>query len=122
VKPNLIAFLWVVGLLLVFVAGGAFLKQRLPALQQHSSAPTRAADYVGDWQSETVSLDLHIESQGDLLQVSGLDVEPLVFERASPQAPYQQRGGTRQLVRQWKRLQLRQGDGSLLELRLREPQ
>lgn len=119
-KQNLRRLAYVVTLLSLFLAGGAYLRQRLPALQA-PAVGGQVADYVGDWQCATVSLDLHVESQGEQLQVSGLETEPVVFERANPESAYQQRGGTRQLRHSWKRLQLVQPDGQILEFRLREP-
>ena len=119
VKQNLRRLAYVVTLLSLFLVAGAYLRQRLPALQA-PGVRLPVPHHVGDWQCPTVSLDLHVESQGEQLQVSGLETDPVVFERANPESVFQQRGGTRQLRHSWKRLQLVQGDGQVLEFRLRE--
>ena len=119
-KRRLTIGLVVLALLALFVAGGSVLRRQVPAWQPATSGGS-PGDYVGDWQCGTVSLDLHIESQAQQLQVTGLEARPVVFERSSPQAPFQQRGGLRQLWLKSGKLQLRQGEDAPLEFELRGP-
>lgn len=95
------------------------MRQRyLAASASHAGGSPSA--YAGDWQARKVSLDLHIEADGQSLRVTGLEDQPLVFERSSEQKPFEQRGGGRRLWLHWKGLELEQPDGQKLDLRPRE--
>lgn len=113
------AFLWALLLLALFVGGGNWMRRRyLAASASHAGGSPSA--YVGDWQARAVNLDLHIEAQGQTLRVTGLEAEPVIFERTSEQQPFQQSGGGRRLYLHWKGLELEQPDGQRLDLRPRE--
>lgn len=115
-KKRLLALGCVVALLVTFVAVGIVMRRRVPAVEQ-ALGQGQPADYAGDWQAREVSLDLHIEVQGEELLVTGLESQPLVFKRSGPQAPFVH--GNRRLTRAYKRLKLHQADGQTLDLRPR---
>lgn len=117
-KQRLLALGCVVLLLALFVGVGMVLRRRVPVVETALGAG-QPADYVGDWQCDSASLDLHIEAQGDGLLITGLEDQPVVFGRSGPKEPFVQPGGSRRLARGYQRLRLHQRDGQTLEFRLR---
>jgi len=92
------------GLVGMFVAIAGTMGPHLEHLFQKPSPPSAVADYVGDWECETLTLDLHIIADGQGLSVTGLDTGATRFVRDNDRQPFHEANGERQLMCQYKHL------------------
>lgn len=108
------------GLVGMFVALAGTLGPRLENLFQKPGPSSAVADYAGDWECETISLDLHIVADGPGLSVTGLDAGEVRFVRDSERQPFREVGGERRMMCQYKHLTLFLADGKDYGFRLRQ--
>lgn len=108
------------GLVGFFVAVAGVLGPHLQHVARRPIQPSETSEYVGDWECETRNLDLHISGSGQQLTVSGLEANPVTFERQRDDQPFLEKGGERQLRCKFKHLLLTLADGKEYGFRLRQ--
>jgi len=120
VRRFLAAALVALGLVGMFVAIAGTLGPHLEHMFQRPSPPSAVADYVGDWECETLSLDLHVIADGPTLSVTGLDTGEIRFVRDNDRQPFHEVDGERQMMCQYKHLSVFLADGKEYGFRLRQ--
>lgn len=109
------------GLVGIFVAMAGAFGPHLHHVMAPPVEPSQTADYVGDWESETLHVDLHISApKQQQLNVTGLDPSAVTFSRTAENQAFHEDGGERQMRCKYDHLSLTLGDGKEYGFRKRQ--
>ncbi|MBN9417277.1 MAG: hypothetical protein J0I12_17660 [Candidatus Eremiobacteraeota bacterium] len=109
------------GLVGFFVAMAGVFGPHLHHVMAPAIEPSSTADYCGDWESETLHVDLHISSPGQQkLNVTGLDTSTVTFSRAADNQAFHEDGGERQMRCKYEHLSLTLADDKEYGFRKRQ--